>query len=97
MAASLRSDMVCTPHGILSSPHSLKISSGTLTTIKDGKPVREITPTVEPPTWSEYYRKMARALSGEGELPASGAEAAEVIRLIDLVQESSKQGKTLDF
>lgn len=70
---------------------------GTLTTIQDGKPVREITPTVEPPTWSEYYRKMARALAGEGELPASGEEAAEVIRLIDLVQESSKQGKTLDF
>ncbi|KAL4980150.1 hypothetical protein BDW66DRAFT_125741 [Aspergillus desertorum] len=70
---------------------------GTLTTIKDGKPVREVTPTVEPPTWSEYYRKMARALAGEGELPASGEEAAEVIRLIELAQESSKQGKTLDF
>jgi predicted dehydrogenase len=40
---------------------------------------------------------MARALGGEGELPASGEEAAEVIRLIELVQESSKQGKTLDF
>ncbi|KAL4957485.1 hypothetical protein BDW69DRAFT_156168 [Aspergillus filifer] len=70
---------------------------GTLTTIKDGKPVREVTPTVEPPTWSEYYRKMARALAGEGDLPASGEEAAEIIRLIETVQESSKQGKTLDF
>ncbi|KAL4966734.1 putative NAD binding Rossmann fold oxidoreductase [Aspergillus stella-maris] len=70
---------------------------GTLTTIKDGKPIREVTPTVEPPTWSEYYRKMARALAGEGDLPASGEEAAEIIRLIETVQESSKQGKTLDF
>ncbi|KAI9369690.1 hypothetical protein BJX61DRAFT_133587 [Aspergillus egyptiacus] len=70
---------------------------GTLTTVQNGKPVREITPTVEPPTWTEYYRKMARALAGEGELPASGAEAAEIIRLIELAQESSKQGRTLDF
>jgi predicted dehydrogenase len=70
--------------------------SGTLTTIQDGKPVREIAPTVEPPTWTEYYRKLARALAGEGGLPASGAEAREVIRLIELAKESSKLGKTLD-
>ncbi|RAL14408.1 putative NAD binding Rossmann fold oxidoreductase [Aspergillus homomorphus CBS 101889] len=70
---------------------------GTLTTIQDGKPVREVFPTVEPPTWTEYYRKLARALAGESELPASGAEASEIIRLIELAQESSKQGKTLDF
>lgn len=70
---------------------------GTLTTIKDGKPVKEIVPTVEPPTYTEYYRKIVRALDGEGELPASGAEASQVIRLIELAQESSKTGKTLDF
>ncbi|KAL3471266.1 hypothetical protein BJX99DRAFT_237917 [Aspergillus californicus] len=70
---------------------------GTLTTLQNGKPVREVTPTVEPPTWTEYYRKMARALSGDGDLPASGEEAAQVIRLIEVAQESSKLGKTLDF
>ncbi|KAB8237567.1 hypothetical protein BDV23DRAFT_150029 [Aspergillus alliaceus] len=69
---------------------------GTLTTIQNGKPVREVAPTVEPPTWSEYYRKLARALAGEGDLPASGAEARDVIRLIELAQESSRLGKTLD-
>ncbi|BAE62016.1 putative dehydrogenase [Aspergillus flavus] len=69
---------------------------GTLTTIQNGKPVKEVAPTVEPPTWSEYYRKLARALAGEGDLPASGAEARDVIRLIELAQESSRQGKTLD-
>ncbi|EAW18084.1 putative NAD binding Rossmann fold oxidoreductase [Aspergillus fischeri NRRL 181] len=69
---------------------------GTLTTIQDGKPVAEIFPTVEPPTYTEYYRKLARALAGEGDLPASGAEAAKVIRLIELAKESSKLGKTID-
>ncbi|KNG81672.1 NAD binding Rossmann fold oxidoreductase [Aspergillus nomiae NRRL 13137] len=69
---------------------------GTLTTIQNGKPVREVAPTVEPPTYSEYYRKFARALAGEGDLPASGAEARDVIRLIELAQESSRLGKTLD-
>lgn len=72
------------------------LCTGTLTTIQDGKPVSEIFPTVEPPTYTEYYRKFARALAGEGDLPASGAEAAKVIRLIELAKESSKLGKTID-
>lgn len=67
-----------------------------MTTIKDGKPVREIVPTVEPPTYTEYYRKLARALGGDGHLPCSGAEASEVIRLIELVRKSSQTGQTLD-
>ncbi|KAJ5833602.1 hypothetical protein N7474_001913 [Penicillium riverlandense] len=69
---------------------------GTLTTIQKGSPVKEIVPTVEPPTYTEYYRKLARALGGEGALPASGAEAREVIRLIELARESSATGRTLD-
>ncbi|KAJ5586427.1 hypothetical protein N7450_006214 [Penicillium hetheringtonii] len=69
---------------------------GTLTTIKDGKPVKEVFPTVEPPTYTEYYRKLVRALGGDGDLPASGAEASQVIRLIELARESSSTGRTLD-
>lgn len=67
-----------------------------MTTIKDGKPVKEVVPTVEPPTYTEYYRKFVRALGGEGDLPASGAEAAKVIRIIELAIESSQTGRTLD-
>jgi predicted dehydrogenase len=69
---------------------------GTLTTIQNGKPIKEVVPTVEPPTYTEYYRKLVRALDGEGELPASGVEAREVIRLIELARESSSTGRTLD-
>lgn len=69
---------------------------GTLTTMKDGKPFKEVVPTVEPPTYTEYYRKLVRALDGEGDLPASGADASLVIRLIELARESSQTGKTLE-
>lgn len=70
---------------------------GVLTTIdKKGQPVAEKVPTVEGPTWVEYYRKLARALAGESDLPASGAEASQVIRLIELARESSRLGKTMD-
>ncbi|KAE8356150.1 hypothetical protein BDV28DRAFT_127734 [Aspergillus coremiiformis] len=69
---------------------------GTLSTIQNGKPVKEVYPTVEGTTWAEYYRRLAQALAGEGELPASGEEAREVIRLIELAKESSRLGKTLE-
>lgn len=51
---------------------------------------------MEPPTYTEYYRKFVRALGGEGQLPASGEEAREVIRLIELARESSRTGRTVD-
>lgn len=70
---------------------------GTLTTIKDGKPVAEVVPTVEPPTYSEYYRKLARALAGEGPVPVDPADASFVLRIIELAKESSRLGKTLDI
>lgn len=70
---------------------------GTLTTIlADGTPKRQVLPTAEPPTYSEYYRHLARALAGQDDVPVSGAEASVVIRIIELAVESSKQGRTLD-
>ncbi|KAK7728921.1 hypothetical protein SLS57_002153 [Botryosphaeria dothidea] len=69
---------------------------GTVTLIKDGKPVRQTYPTLPPQTYVEYYRVLEKALNGEGEVPVKAEEAAAVIRLIELAKESSKSGKTLD-
>lgn len=69
---------------------------GTLTLLKDGKPVRQTHPTLPPQTYVEYYRVLEKALNGEGEVPVKAEEAAAVIRLIELAKESSQSGKTLD-
>ncbi|KKY23527.1 putative nad binding rossmann fold [Diplodia seriata] len=69
---------------------------GTLTLIKNGKPVRETHATLAPKTYVEYYRVLEKAYKGEGEVPVKAEEASAVIRLIELAKESSKQGKTLD-
>jgi len=77
--------------------HETSDKYGTLTTIlADGTPKRQVLPTAEPPTYSEYYRHLARALAGQDDVPVSGAEASVVIRIIELALESSKQGRTLD-
>lgn len=69
---------------------------GQLTSLEDGKTVRKNVETVEPPTYCEFYSRLAKALRGEkGMLPVQSEEAALVIRLIELARESSQSGKTL--
>ena len=36
------------------------------------------------------------ALAGEAEVPVKAEEAVEVIRLVELARQSSREGKTLD-
>jgi len=70
---------------------------GVLNTVKDGKIESEVVPTVEPATYAEFYRKFARALGGDvAQLPVDPSTAAAVIRLVELAEESSSQGRTLD-
>lgn len=57
----------------------------------------EVAPTVEPPTYVEYYRRLAAALGGDAsQIPVPPEEAVGVIRLVELARESSRLGKTLD-
>ena len=69
---------------------------GSLTTIENGKAVRKVHPTIQPPTYAEYYRTFAKALKGEGEVPVKPEDARNVLRIIELAKQSSNAGKTLD-
>ena len=72
---------------------------GVLTRLEEGgKMERETVPTVEPPTYAEFYRKLARALAeGKEELlPVRAEEGRDVIRLVELARESSRMGRTLE-
>jgi predicted dehydrogenase len=71
---------------------------GILTTSKNGEITSEVVPTVEPATYAEYYRKLARALAGDmNQLPVEPEVAALVIRLVELAKESSATGRTIDL
>lgn len=52
-------------------------------------------PSVEPATYVEYYRVLAKALQGQGKVPTSAEEAADVLRIIEMAQESSDTGNTI--
>ncbi len=69
---------------------------GTLTTIKDGQPSREVCANIEPLTYRTFYSQFAKALNGEGEVPVGAEEAASVIRLIELAKLSSNESRTVD-
>ena len=68
---------------------------GTLTTMANGAPTRSIVPTVQPSTYVEYYRVLAKALRGEGESPVKPEEARDVLRIIEAAIESSKEGRRI--
>jgi predicted dehydrogenase len=61
-----------------------------------GKIVSQVAATVEPPTYVEYYRRLAAALDGDAsKVPVTPEEAVGVIKLVELARESSRLGQTL--
>lgn len=70
---------------------------GTLTTVVDGKPKREVYPTVKPETYVEYYRLFARALRGEGKVPVSAAEGRDLLHIIESAKQSSAEGRKVSL
>ncbi|KPI41874.1 putative oxido [Cyphellophora attinorum] len=68
---------------------------GTLTTLIDGKPQREVYPTVEAPTYVAYYRQFAEALAGKAPVPVSAEEARDVLRIIEAAIQSSHEERSV--
>ncbi|KAK2877305.1 hypothetical protein FQN49_001256 [Arthroderma sp. PD_2] len=67
---------------------------GVITTFINGK-LSSQGVTAEPPTYTEFYRSFAKALSGQGQVPVDPADSSAVIHLVELAKESSKKGMTL--
>ena len=84
------------PSILLSYPFPTNLAAGTLTTIENGKPVRETYTTIQPPTYVEYYRTLAKALNGQGEVPVKPGDARDVLRIIELAKRSSDEGRTME-
>jgi predicted dehydrogenase len=61
-----------------------------------GKLDRKVWDTVSPPpTYVEYYRVFGKALAGEGEVPVKAEEARDVLKIIEVALQSSKEGKSI--
>jgi predicted dehydrogenase len=57
---------------------------------------RKVWDTVSPPpTYVEYYRVFGKALAGEGEVPVKAEEARDVLKIIEVALQSSKEGKSI--
>ena len=71
--------------------------AGVVTTVDDSGKINQKTwPNKKPPpTYVEFYARLAAALDGTEELPVTTEEAEQVIRLIELARLSSKKGYTL--
>ncbi|KAK4632202.1 hypothetical protein CLAFUW4_03908 [Fulvia fulva] len=72
---------------------------GTLVKVPQEKATPQVQryPTVTPATYVEYYRVFGKALRGEGEVPVRAEEAADVLRIIEGVLVSSREGRTVEF
>lgn len=73
---------------------------GTLTSVQRSDPTaytKKVIPTVEPPTYTEFYRRFAQALRGDGEVPVSGEDGRRAIHLVELAYESSRTGRTIPY
>jgi predicted dehydrogenase len=61
----------------------------------DGRPKRQIYPTIDPPTYVGFYRDMAAALEGKRAVPVAAEEARDVLRIVEAAIQSSKEDRTI--
>lgn len=72
---------------------------GRLITMESTKatPAIQVYPTLPPVTYAEYYRILAQALRGQGEVPVTAEDARDVLHIIELAKQSSREGRTIDL
>ncbi|KAE8324088.1 oxidoreductase [Aspergillus sergii] len=71
--------------------------AGTLVLVKDGALHASPYPNLPPPTYTAFYDMLSDALAGKGDVPVSARDARNVIRLVELAQESSERGVTISI
>ena len=69
---------------------------GLLHTEKEGKIIRELVNT-ERGNYGDYYEDVFQAMKNNKEMPVTGEQGLNVIRVIELAFRSSKEKKVLDF
>jgi predicted dehydrogenase len=68
---------------------------GTLTTMVDGKPKREIYPTIKSPFYTGFYQGVADCLGGNAHNPVTPEDARDVLKIIEAAIKSSSEEKTV--
>lgn len=63
--------------------------------MRDGSPKRDVHQTVPAVTYTEFYRLLAAALRGDRDVPVNATDARDVLRIVELAIQSSKEGRTL--
>jgi len=69
---------------------------GTLTTVENGKTVTSRTPTLRG-DWPRIYREFASAIQHGSELPVTGEQARNTIKIIEAMVASSESGQRLQI
>jgi len=70
---------------------------GSVTLAEGNGFTKQTYPSVKPTLYVEYYKILAKALNGQGNVPVKPEDASNVLRIIEMAQESSRTGRTLDW
>ncbi|KAJ5626372.1 NAD binding Rossmann fold oxidoreductase [Penicillium lagena] len=79
----------------LCSTQRLTLPEGVITLAKNGT-LHDLTyPNLPPPTYGAFYEVLSGALAGQCDVPVPAKDARNVIRIIELAEESSRKGSTI--
>lgn len=71
------------------------IGTGVMVLAKGDSLEESAYPGGKPPTYSRFYDTLAEALAGRGEVPVLATDARNAIKIIELANQSSREGRTI--